>query len=245
MTGRKALESTTEATLGVIMLNTSFPRVPGDIGNADTFCCNVIYETVEAADVAAVVNTKAPCGEVSAAIVDAALALQRRGASVIATSCGFLGIMHDDLVDRLSVPLISTALLHLAWLHKVIPHVQPVGVLTFDASALTEQHFANLWRDDIVIAGLDPAAELRNVIGRDLPTLDTAKAQSEVLALASGLLARHPDLGAIVLECTNLVPYKPALRQLTHKPIFDITDLIAWSIGEACVAPLNQPSQGP
>lgn len=238
-----ATRSKSSPTLGVIMLNTHFRRIPGDIGNADTFNCNVIYETVGAATVDAIVRAASPQPAVCEAVIRAAQCLQSRGAQAIATSCGFLGVMQETLVASVGVPVMTSALLHLAWLHKVLPQTLRVGVLTFDKDALGKAHFMNLWRDDVVVAGLDPGGELRTAIGNDLSTLDTAKAEREVLSLQADLLGRYPDIGAIILECTNLVPYKHAMRADSNTPIYDVTDLIAWCLGEDSIAAFDSPAR--
>jgi Asp/Glu/hydantoin racemase len=39
-------------------------------------------------------------------------------------------------------------------------------------------------------------------------------------------VAAHPDLGAIVLECTNMPPYAGDIRRATGLPVFDIVSLV-------------------
>ena len=42
------------------------------------------------------------------------------------------------------------------------------------------------------------------------------------------MVSRHPDIGAIVLECTNMPPYAFALREALGLPVYDIYSLITW-----------------
>ncbi len=58
--------------------------------------------------------------------------------------------------------------------------------------------------------------------------LDTALAEADILAAGRDLLARHPEVGAIVLECTNMPPYAAALRAELGLPVFDVYSLISW-----------------
>jgi hypothetical protein len=39
-------------------------------------------------------------------------------------------------------------------------------------------------------------------------------------------VARHPGIDTVVLECTNLPPYKPALERALGLPVFDVLDLL-------------------
>ena len=48
------------------------------------------------------------------------------------------------------------------------------------------------------------------------------------VAAAAGLKEAHPDLGAIVLECTNMAPYAAAIRAATGLPVFSIYNFVAW-----------------
>jgi hypothetical protein len=40
------------------------------------------------------------------------------------------------------------------------------------------------------------------------------------------LIARHPSVDTLVLECTNLPPYKQALQQALGLQVFDVLDLL-------------------
>ena len=51
------------------------------------------------------------------------------------------------------------------------------------------------------------------------------------LEAAEKLLQRHPQVGAILLECTNMGPYARALRDATGLPVFDMVGFISWFHG--------------
>jgi hypothetical protein len=40
------------------------------------------------------------------------------------------------------------------------------------------------------------------------------------------LVRQHPDVGAIVLECTNMAPYAYVVQEVTRLPVFDIQTLM-------------------
>ena len=48
------------------------------------------------------------------------------------------------------------------------------------------------------------------------------------LAAGRELVAMSPDIGAILLECTNMPPYAFALRETLGLPIYDIYSLVTW-----------------
>jgi Asp/Glu/hydantoin racemase len=54
------------------------------------------------------------------------------------------------------------------------------------------------------------------------------KSEDEVVRVAQKLVSDHPEVGAIVLECTNMPPYAAAVQKATGLPVFDIFTLVTW-----------------
>jgi hypothetical protein len=82
---------------------------------------------------------------------------------------------------------------------------------------------------DTPIAGTEAGREFfRVLIKAEKPDLDVDLARSDIIDAGQALLAQHADLGAIVLECTNMPPYALALREALGLPVFDIYSLITW-----------------
>src|SRR5919108_4792773 len=96
-------------TVGILMLDTRFPRIPGDMGNALTFPFPVRYHRVRGADPDLVVRRGA--AGLLPAFVEAARALEREGVGAITTSCGFLVKYQRELTASVSVPVLTSALL--------------------------------------------------------------------------------------------------------------------------------------
>jgi len=59
-------------------------------------------------------------------------------------------------------------------------------------------------------------------------SLDVDLARQDILDAGARLVARNPDLGAIVLECTNMPPYAADLAAATGLPVYDIYSMISW-----------------
>ena len=205
-------------TLGVLMLDTRFPRVPGDIGNPATFDFPVRYKTVRGASPQRVVRE--PDAALLRPFIDAGLALVAEGASAITTSCGFLVLFQGELQAALPVPVWTSSLL-------LLPGLQHAGVVTADAASLGADHLRATGADPgTPIEGIAAGCAFQQTLLHDLPTLDTADAMLQVVGAAQRLLARHPTLTDIVLECTNMPPYADAVRRATGVRVHDITTLI-------------------
>lgn len=218
--------------LGILMLNTRFPRPPGDIGNPETWPFAVRYEVVEAATVGRVVNAEPPVDLLLAPFVAAGERLVAAGASAITTSCGFLALFQAELTAALAVPVMTSSLIQVPMVQASLPRGKRVGVVTIDAGRLSPAHLAAAGvPPDTPIAGVEHGNELHRIIMADLDELDTAAAEADVLAAGARLVAEAPDVGAVVLECTNMAPYAGALSASLGLPVYDIVSLITWLHG--------------
>jgi hypothetical protein len=207
--------------LGILMLDTRFPRIKGDIGNAQSFDFPVIFRRMDGIGPADAVTTHPDRPRVLAALEANARALAAEGAVGLSTSCGFLALYQDDLSARSPVPVATSALLHIKRLAS-----RRVGVLTASARNLTPAHFAAVGAPtDTPVGGLPEGSSFAKTFIGNATTLDRDQVEREVVAAARDLLARHP-VDTIVFECTNLPPYKKAVQDATGLPVFDVLDLL-------------------
>lgn len=207
-------------TLGLLMLQTRFPRPPGDVGHESTFDFPVQRQVVAGATPARAVRERD--AQVLPPFVAAAQQLAALGVDAISTSCGFLARWQHPLQASVPVPVWTSALLVLAELRGL-----RCGVITIDAASLGAPELIAAGADPMTpVEGITPGSPLHRTLLQDLPTLDESDAQHQVLTAAQRLMARHPGLQALVLECTNLPPYAAALRELTGLPVHDITTML-------------------
>jgi Asp/Glu/hydantoin racemase len=209
------------------MLDTRFPRIPGDMGNAATFPFPVRYHRVAGAGPDRVVR-KGAAGLLPA-FVEGARQLEREGVGAITTNCGFLASFQRDLAAAVAVPVFTSSLLLVPLVHRMLPPGRRVGVMTVDASSLTPQHLAGAGiapDTPLAIAGMEGEKEFTRVLLGDELELDVEAARAEHVRVARRLAGEHPDLGAIVLECTNMPPYTADVQRATGLPVFDITSLV-------------------
>ena len=208
--------------LGILMLDTRFPRIVGDIGNTASFDFPVIFRRMEGIGSADAVSAHPDRPRVLAALEANARALADEGAVGLSTSCGFLALYQDDLAARSPVPVATSALLLIKELAG-----KRVGVITASARNLTAAHFAAVGAPtDTPFVGLPEDSSFARTFIGNATTLDRDQVEREAVAAGRELLARHPGVDTIVLECTNLPPYKPALEKALGLPVFDVLDLL-------------------
>jgi hypothetical protein len=211
--------------LGVLMLDTRFRRFVGDIGNPESYTDPVLFEVVRGATVDKVVPAKAP--PLINDFVAAGERLIARGANAITTGCGFLVLNQAKLAARLNVPVATSALLLIPSLLRLLPTGKRLGVLTFSARDLTPAHFAAAGAPpDTPVDGVAQDGVFQNAIYEQPCDDSVAARETEVVAAAQRLIARHPDIGAILFECTNFPPHRAAVKAATGLPVYDVFTLI-------------------
>lgn len=222
--GGKALYG---APIGILMLEARFPRIPGELGNALSFPFPVLYKVVADASPARVVHGRAE------GLVDAFVAGGRElvalGAEAITTNCGFL-VLHQEVLQRaLPVPVATSPLLQGPMIQAILPPGKRVGIVTISAPDLGPEHLAacGLPQDTPVVGTPRQGAFAGSILDNRLE-LDVGAAREELLDAGARLLAAHPEVGAILLECTNMPPYAGALRARFGLPVFDALGLVFW-----------------
>lgn len=225
-----------DVVVGVLMLDTRFPRYPGDIGNPASITCRSLHRRVPLATVARIVATGPLSPELVARFVAAGHALIADGATLIVTSCGFLHAEQRTLASALSVPVVTSALVLLPLVRAIHGTRGPIGVLTFDEQALGHRHLGEARSASLVVEGLQSSSHFHAVISEDREVADRDRMEQDAVAAATRLARHRP--AAVILECTNLAPYKGAIKvALDQVPVFDLHDAIA-----CCTGALDEPS---
>jgi hypothetical protein len=197
----------------LLLLDTRFPRLPGDAGRPDSYRMPVRTAVVQGASPQRVVR------EADLALlqpfVDAALALASQGARAITTSCGFLVRWQAELQAAVNVPVWTSSLL-------LLPQLVRPGVLTVDAAALTSVPAVA----GLPVEGLAAGCHLQRALLDNLPQLDAIVAEQDAVAAALQLVQHHPEISDVVLECTNLPPFADAIARATGRPVHHLLTLV-------------------
>lgn len=215
-------------SIGILLLDARMPFVPGDVANASTYNYPVRYKVVSGLETYVCLNG-AP--EFAPIIAEAAKELQAQGCKGISSDCGFMLQYQQAAADAVDIPVGMSSLLQLPLIERSVGPAQPIGVITADSTSLTPDFLARAGlhpKNPLIIRGLQDAPEFQSAVLAAKPkgTMDTDLMTQEVVAMAESMLGEHPDLGAILLECSLLPPYASAVQQATGLPVFDFVSLI-------------------
>ena len=212
--------------IGILCLETYYGRPPGHLRNASTFRFPVIYRIVKGATAKRVV--KQADRELLTPFIEAARGLEQEGVMAITGSCGFLALFQDELADAVDIPLFTSSLIQIPLVYRMLRRNQKVGILTASKSTLTEEHLKAVGAEavPVCVAGMDDQQEFCDVIIEGRRTeLDLACLGQEVLAVVGRLVEDHPEMGALVIECTDLPPFAHLIQEKIRRPVFDIVTL--------------------
>lgn len=212
--------------IGLLMLESRFPRPVGDIGHPLTFDPPALVKTIANATPRRVVDERAE-GLVSQ-FINGAQELEAEGAALITTSCGFLVLHQKQLQTAVSVPVISSSL-------QAVPHaikaLEPEGlrpaILTISKISLNKAHLqaAGVF-ETVPIGAPDPDSEFCTQILNNHTNMDLNKARENVVFAAEQLIDQNSNIGAIILECTNMPPYASRIVDVCNVPVLSLPQLL-------------------
>ena len=201
--------------------------MPGNILHPDTFDFDLRIARVKGADYKTIVES--PSDAILKNMIVTARMLEKEGARAITTSCGFNAIFQKELAAAVKIPVFASSLIQIPMVYCSLKPEQAIGVITADKPHLTKAHFTNSGIPESIpirVASISQVGEFAKL--RDNPTaiLDSKLFIKQVVAVAEGLVSKNPEVGAIVLECTDLPPCASAIRRATGLAVFDIVTLL-------------------
>ena len=219
-------------SIGIVRFQANLPMIPGNMGNATTFDFPVVYvegRYKNAADIMAPEPTK----DFTDATVEACQWLELQGVRAITTNCGFYATYQNAVQERINVPFYSSSLVQLPMMVTSTPKGKKVGVLTANGALLKRGGtlpYSGLTKEQIArveVEGLEVDEAFNEVLGLS-GALDPYVVEQSLLGGIERLMKREPNLGCILLECTELAPSARAVQEMAKLPVWDFTTLTDW-----------------
>ena len=215
--------------MGILVLDEAIPRVPGSVGNAKTFSFPVRYKKILGATVGRLLSEHDT--SMAPSFVEAARELQAEGVEAIAGSCGFMALFQQEVAESLEIPVFLSSLLQIPLMTRILSPHKKIGVITANAHALTPDVLEKVGVTammPLIIRGLEKYPEAFSSLVEEKGSLDEDKMREEVLDVARIMMKEHPEIGAFLLECSELPPYSKAVQDATGLPVFDFFTLIYY-----------------
>jgi hypothetical protein len=221
------MSSTNAPSLGIVDHERGGPLTPSPHGllHPESFDFPVIRETMDGVWVEYVVRGDPG---LEPAFIAAARRLVERGAVAITCTCGFSIRQQRAVAAAVDVPVVNSSLLLLPLLLRQLAAKAKIAVLTYDSRQCTDDVIGIADPADrarIVVGGIEGSKYWHDGMKRPLPPTDVEAIERDVGARIATLRAAHPEIAAILLECTAFPSVAEPMRRLTNLPVYDITDL--------------------
>ncbi|MFQ5576535.1 MAG: aspartate/glutamate racemase family protein [Anaerolineae bacterium] len=228
--------------LGIIILDDVYPGFPGDVRNASAFPFPIQYEIVEGVDIMALVHAedKSPC---LAPIQRAAKKLEKMGCRAIAAECGYFAYFQKEIAGYVDIPVFMSSLLQVPFAQQLIGPNKLVGILVARQKQMTPAHLQAVGiqpGSNYVVTGAEDdgrCPEFEHLWyapkRTDPPGAYYDKAEKAFLAVAIDFYRAHPNMGAMMLECTGMQPFARAIQREIDIPIFSWGTLLDFAYSVA------------
>lgn len=222
--------------VGILLLNNWYPTIPGNVANGMTYNFPVRHKMVEGAT-----WERINCGDptLTEEIIEVARSLQGEGCRVICGACGYFGHFHRAVADALEVPVFLSSLIQVPFIKATLKIPQKVGIICADSTALT----GGIWEscgvdpESCIVAGMPKGGEFDRGILHDQGDFDSGQICRELVETVQVLLSEHPEVGALLLECSDLPPYAAELQRIVRLPVFDYITMIKFAHSAVCQKP--------
>jgi len=215
--------------IGILMLDTFTPFIPGGVGNASTYDFPVRYETVEGLTVKRIFSKDKSAYNT---LYTAAKNLQSQGVRAITGDCGFMAIFQNKLKEQLDVPIFLSSMLQVPFITNLISENAKIGVLSANGASLNDKNLLKEVginnEDKIFIKGLEDKENFNKAIIEEVGILESEKVEKEVVNTAVNLVNDNPEIEVILQECSVLPPYSHAVQEATKLPVFDYITMINY-----------------
>ncbi len=225
--------------LGILLVDDEYPGFPGDVRNPSGFPYPIQYEIVEGVNIKLLNYSGDDRERAFDPILNAAQRLKRVGARAIIGECGHFSYFQKRLADAIDIPVFISSLLQVSWATQVIGRDCIVGVVVSHTEPVTDAHLdaVGVVRDERVVIrgarndGKCPAfdglwhAEKR----ADPPRAVFAEAEAQFVRVCVDFAAEHPNMGAMVLECTGFPPFAQSVQRAIDMPVFSYATLMDFA----------------
>jgi len=214
--------------IGILLLDTFTPYIPGDVANASTYSFPVRFKKVEN------YTSERALGKdptVLQSLIEAGKELSEQGVRAITGDCGYMAIHQEELSSRFDVPVFLTSLLQIPFISKIIGRGKKVGIICADSRQLDDTVLDKVGVDKTIplcIKGVENKENCCKSFVEEVGWLDSKSIEKEVVSVAKVMIKEDPSVRAILMECSCLPPYGAAVQEAVGLPVFDYITMINY-----------------
>ena len=208
-----------------------YPILPGDVANASTYDYPVRLKVIEG-----LFDTPTPWDKNRAVpadiqkIIDAVKSLEDDGVRAVVTACGFFSVVQEILADAVHIPVFTSPLMMVPQIVRMIRRDRSVCIITASERLLVSDYLTAVGIASdmpVHIVGMEASTEFYAThMGGTQTTLDVDLQTRELVEIARNAVIRFPDIGALLLECSQLPTFAADIQDVVNLPVFDYIGFI-------------------
>ena len=218
--------------IGIVLLDRKYPLIPGSVGNASTYNFPVRIKVLKGYFYPPFPPFYDESGNYTLHMkkfIDLLKEFEEEVVRAITCSCGFFATSQKEAAAAVSIPVFTSPLMLIPLVYRMLKPEQKVGVVTAWAKRLTTDVLETVGVNDsipLAIAGCDNYPEFHPGVTYDKKydekwVGDTEVWENDAITVTRELVQKNPDVGAIVLECSDMPPFAAAIQRATNLPVFD------------------------
>ncbi len=214
------------APIGILLVEADYAMLPGNVANASTYDFPVIYQVLKGVTFERIAVADPSVLDV---LIAGGEALIANGVRAVVSACGSFANYQRAAAAALSVPTYLSSMLQVPWIQAALQPKQKLLVIAAVGSALTPRVFEECAITDTDRLLVEQAIDVPEFAAMLSPEgFNPAKLETQLSEYASNLVRKHPDAGAILLQCSDLPPFAWAIQNATGLPVYDMNTLISW-----------------
>jgi len=219
-----------DTPIGILCLDSKFPKPSGHMRNPTTFKFPTTQHVVRGVDVKRLLFERTP--ELIEPFIQAAKDLEQSGVEAISGSCGFLALYQKEIAAAVNIPVLLSSLLQIPLLQIMHGPDVRIGILTASAQALTPDHLRGAGverQDNLFIKGMEGKPHFwGSIVEATTNDFDTDIMEQEMRLAARELKEEH-QIDVLLLECTDLSAFAWAIQEEVQMPVYDINTLVEFA----------------
>jgi hypothetical protein len=213
--------------IGILVINIWYPLVPGNVANACTYNFPVLYKVLKEASIEQILSGDPALQDL---VIKGGEELIQQGARAIVGACGSFANYQKETAAALEVPTFLSVMMQVPLILQSLKPDQKLGILCASKAALTQKVFDQCDIKDpsrLVITEALNLPEFQKM-GNCTGQFNSGKLEIEIVDLVKKLIHDHPEIGALLIQCSDLPPYAWAIQDAIKLPVFDMNTLIEW-----------------
>lgn len=215
--------------VGCLVMKSWVPKPPGHISCASNYDFPIYYQPVQETN-----NSKIHGGnkDVIPNIISASKELRDYGCKSLVTSCGYFGHYQKIVADMDILPTYFSTICLIPFVLRMLRPNDDIILVCYNKEKLTsdllfscgvsEEQLSRIHIFDII-----NEKELGRII-KDCGEYNVTEARNEVVNVVVEAVRKYNNIGAILLECTDLPPHSYAIQDAVNLPVFDVTTMIKF-----------------